>query len=936
MSASLFKPKSEPIKLRPYQMAAVEAIYQSLRMRDDNPCCVLPTAAGKTPVIATICGDAVERWNGRVLILAHVKELLVQATEKLSAICPNVDIGLYSAGLKRRETQKPVIVAGIQSVYKRADELGRFDLIIVDECNLIPADGEGMYRTFLEDSKIINPKVRLIGMTATPYRMRSGMICSEENLLNHICYEVGVKELIVQGYISKLITKAGKRKADLEDVEIRGGEFVLDQLEKAMDTNTLVDSAVNEIKEETKKRKSCLIFCSGVKHAEHVHEVIEKVTGEKAGLITGQTNSLFRQNQLEDFKRGKLKYLVNVNVLTIGFDAPNIDCIVMLRPTHSPGLYYQMCLDTKTEILTQRGWMTHETIDNLDLVAAVNIKTKIPKMSWELTQDIIYRKMVDGENLVTIKSNSVDICVTDKHDMIVTGRRSQEGWKKEIAEKTVERKTEYRIPVASIEEDRNIGIPISDYDIQFIGWFLTDGNLNFRTNAIAISQSSAGAHFHEIEKMLHGCKFKYGKHLIKSKTQFKENAPRYIFTISRGMPRGRDKHLTGWNRLEEYIYDKDMTFKLQELNVRQFEILLKTIHWGDGRKYSGKKWTQRSYHITTARERFANRLQSLCLRRGYRCNISTCKTLKNKNLYNLHIKKQSYRTIGGQNQSDRQSLKTIVSAKNESVWCVKVPSGAFIARRNGKAFITGNCGRGFRIWPGKENCLVLDFADNIMRHGPIDEIDGSIDPKTGGAAGVAPAKTCPECRAVIAVGYTICPQCGEKLPRDDKAKHNANASNNPILSQGEPVVSERGVTRYMAFEHTKRGTENDPEHPKTCRVDYNIGWQEKVSEWLCFEHEGFAYQKAVSWWMKRSNAPIPVTAAQAADLINNFDAVAKTISITTSKLPGEQFDSIIGYKLGDVPKWNDEDEKTFEKLTIAPKVKNQENTIDWDEEVIPF
>jgi len=160
------------MELRPYQRQAVAAVYDYLRHHDDNPCVVIPTAGGKTPVLATICRDAVVRWNGRVLVLAHVKELLEQAADKLRAICPEVDFGVYSAGLKRRDTEHSVIIAGIQSVYKRACGLDAFDLIIVDEAHMIAPSGEGMYRTFLAETKVVNPRVRTIGLTATPFRLK--------------------------------------------------------------------------------------------------------------------------------------------------------------------------------------------------------------------------------------------------------------------------------------------------------------------------------------------------------------------------------------------------------------------------------------------------------------------------------------------------------------------------------------------------------------------------------------------------------------------------------------------------------------------------------------------------------------------------------------------------------------------------------------------
>jgi DNA repair protein RadD len=187
--------------LRPYQQAAVEAVYDYLRRHDDNPAVVLPTASGKSGIIAQLVADAVRSWGGRVLVLAHVKELLEQNAEKVRLLCPEVPIGVYSAGLKRRDTDEPAIVAGIQSVYKRACELDAFDLVIVDEAHLIAPDGEGMYRQFLADAKVVNPRLRVIGLTATPFRMKSGMICAPENILNQVCYEAGVRELIRDGYL---------------------------------------------------------------------------------------------------------------------------------------------------------------------------------------------------------------------------------------------------------------------------------------------------------------------------------------------------------------------------------------------------------------------------------------------------------------------------------------------------------------------------------------------------------------------------------------------------------------------------------------------------------------------------------------------------------------------------------------------------------------
>ena len=341
------------ITLRPYQNEAVQAVYQYLANHDDNPCVVTPTASGKSVMIAKIASDAVKLWRGRVMILAHVKELLEQNAGKVKALCDDIEVGIYSAGLNSRDTDTPILVAGIQSVYNKAELLGKFDLIVVDEAHCIAPDGEGMYRTFLTAMQKKNPLIRVIGFTATPYRMKGGLICKPENILNKVCYEVGIKEMIAQGYLSPLVSYAGKAEADLSNLHIRGGEFIADEIDKAMDDERLVQFACHEIYDKTLDRKSVLIFTSSVKHCKHVAKTLEAFAKQEVAIVTGDTPdderaeilARFKGEQVKDLlgeSKPPLKFLCNVNVLTTGFDAPNVDCVVLLRPTNSPGLYVQM------------------------------------------------------------------------------------------------------------------------------------------------------------------------------------------------------------------------------------------------------------------------------------------------------------------------------------------------------------------------------------------------------------------------------------------------------------------------------------------------------------------------------------------------------------------------------------------------------------------
>jgi len=330
------------MELRPYQREAVDAVWNHIAASDTNPAVVLPTGSGKTHVIAEICRDAVQKWSGRVIVLAHVKELLEQAAGKLRAVAPDLPVGVFSAGLGRRDIGYAVTIAGIQSVYQKAHDLGPMDLVIVDEAHLIPPDGEGMYRRFLTDVRDVCDHQRVIGLTATPYRMKTGTICGPDSVLNEVCFEAGVRELIVQGYLCPLRSRAGKATADTSDLHVRGGEFVACELEERMDQEGLVAAACAEVVAATAERRSVLLFCSGVRHGEHVACVLRERHGVECGFIEGGTPTKERDELINRFKRGDLKYLANVNVLTTGFDAPNVDCVAMLRPTLSPGLYYQM------------------------------------------------------------------------------------------------------------------------------------------------------------------------------------------------------------------------------------------------------------------------------------------------------------------------------------------------------------------------------------------------------------------------------------------------------------------------------------------------------------------------------------------------------------------------------------------------------------------
>lgn len=328
---------------RPYQAAALEALHAHLAGNDTAPCVVLPTGAGKSLVMAW----AIQYWKGRyppfrACVLAHRKELVAQNSAELAGLCPMIDMGVYSAGLGRKDEDASILFAGIDTIFKRWGDLRPFDVLIIDEAHRIPARGEGKYRTFIEGCRKINPQLRVVGLTATPYRMGCGPICHRDHILNEVCYEANVGDLIAQGFLCKLRSKVGDAAPDLSLVERNhGGDYKENSLAKAAEVvvEKAVRSAVGHISKE--QRKAVIFFCVDVEHCRRVSCELRKY-GIEAPAVTGKTPPAERERIAQGFISGRYHAICNVNVYTEGFNVKRVDCIVLLRPTLSMGLYSQM------------------------------------------------------------------------------------------------------------------------------------------------------------------------------------------------------------------------------------------------------------------------------------------------------------------------------------------------------------------------------------------------------------------------------------------------------------------------------------------------------------------------------------------------------------------------------------------------------------------
>lgn len=330
--------------LRDYQDQAVASIYSYFADgRGEAPLIVAPTGSGKSVIIAEFCRRAlVDYPETRILAATHQRELIQQNFQALLRMWPSAPAGIYSAGIGRRQARAQVLFAGVQSIHRKTREIGHVDLMLVDEAHLIPRNTNTQYGRLIDGLREINPAMKLIGATATPYRLDSGCLhTGDEALFDGICYDIPVAMLVQRGFLSPLISKRPGTVFDTRGLHKRGGEFIDAEMMARFATEEATEAAVAEIVALAADRRSWIAFCIGVDHAEQVRDAM-RGHGIAAEMVTGQTPSVERDRLLRQFKAGEIRCLTSVGVLTTGFDAPSVDLIAMLRPTASTGLYIQM------------------------------------------------------------------------------------------------------------------------------------------------------------------------------------------------------------------------------------------------------------------------------------------------------------------------------------------------------------------------------------------------------------------------------------------------------------------------------------------------------------------------------------------------------------------------------------------------------------------
>lgn len=733
---------------------------------------VLPTGSGKSLVLA----DIAARLDGRVLIFQPSKEILQQNFAKYNAIQP-YDCSVYSASVGQKEISK-VTFATIGSAIGHKELFQQFKYVLVDECHLVNPK-QGMYKDFFEalgDTKIL-------GVTATPYRLSSSrnygsmlkfITRTRPAIFKKVIYQVQISTLLDMGYLSKLdyfpMNPLGWNELNLQ-VNTTGADYtdksIVREYER-IDFYSYLVSIVNRLLNPKSgvKRKGILVFTRFLKEAEQLARTIPG-----CAIVSGDTPKQTRELILKQFKQGIIKVVANVGVLT--------------------------CLSEDTEILTRnKGWVKMGNMEMSDMVAQYNQLDEAISFTNPIR---IMQNDNFKEDFVEVEGRYTNFLVTHNHKMLYCKRaRNGLGAVKKCNASDIVGKKVF-IPVSSnakadiiaVEQEKRCSdkrfIATNSYNFRkkglsheesirkakellerrnkmvyknpnqltidecrFIGFWLGDGcryKVASNGERFSITQSLGTPLICEwIEHIMDECGIYYtksdheGGETIINGRKCKVNGYRQ-YNLAKGT--GGDGQQVNSNLYPLLPYlQKRGTDLYWGLNKQQYFAMMEGLFKADG--WHGNDIPYNGQKIIGEHKDLFDLLQAIGVCRGYRVTISPVKKreFNKKQLYNISLFDKTFHGL----TNDVATLKH--NTEKKSVWCVSMPLGNIITRRNGKVTIMGNCGfdypeldtivmarptmslalwyqivgRAIRPHPDKESGWIVDLCGNIERFGEVKDL----------------------------------------------------------------------------------------------------------------------------------------------------------------------------------------------------------------------
>lgn len=800
------------LELRDYQKEAVDSLFSYWGSKPGSPLIVLPTGAGKSLVLSEINRRIVTDYpDMRILNVTHVKELIEGNYMELIGMWRQAPAGIFSAGVGRRDSRSQIIFGGVQTIYNKAHVIGHIDLVTVDEAHLMPRNSETRYGQLVSGLQAINPDLKLMGLTATHFRLGEGYLHHGDGaIFDDICYEKPIIELIDEGYLVRPISKGMATGYDLSGVGKRGGDYKADALQDAVDRDDVTRSVVNEIVEYGQNRRAWLAFCAGVEHAFHMRDEIRS-RGYSCETIHGGTPKEERAQIIRDFKDGKIRALTNNSVLTTGTNMPIIDLVAFCRPTMSPGLYIQMA---------GRGLRLYPGKENC-IAEGQRVLTDVGLVPIEqVTKDM---KVWDGANFVC---HGGVICHGLKDVITYAGLTATPDHKVWSNNEWIEFEVAAKAG-AAISVTGNGRSPIRETE----GY--KRGGVEARKESQAISGNGVLRMRNCFCERLH----KPYEWLSRMSIVWK-SAIGSALVVSSLLRRETEVHAARRSSVGEVRRERDRV-PLHRTNgngcMDQGE---PRTAQGDGDRSNRQRWPLRGresevFHgqpepVTYAKEDAEFKAAQIQKRLSFDkvCGFDFAR----------------FFWEGDDAGGDSREVPHALKQTKRRVWDI-LDAGP-LHRFTVEGLLV-------------HNCLFLDFAGLVMQHGPIDRVrPPDVRGGAGEGGGEAPAKLCPQdkggCGSLVHPSVTVCPDCGYEFPVDTNPKINKTADDAPMLS------TDKGQVRQVESRTFRYHESKSPEKPPTVKVTYVCNGGAAHNEWLCPEHKGYPKSKANKYWhLHGGSAPFP-------------------------------------------------------------------------------
>lgn len=922
------------LALRDYQRSAIDAAYAWHATHEGHCLLVVPTGGGKSLIMGTLAAEAVA-GGARVLVVAHRKELIEQNWKALQqAGLPTYQCGIISGQLGRKDRTTPATVASIQTIARNPYAYGPFDLILIDEAHLTPRSEDTSYRKYLQAAHVQRPTVRCIGLTATPYRLDSGRLdVGEDRVFDEIAYEITIQTLLDGGYLCPLISKATLARYDVTGVAMRGGEYVESALQAAVDDPATTAAVIDELATLAANRRRWLLFCAGVQHAEHMAEALT-AAGYPAAAVHGELSNQDRASRLAALRAGTLRALTNCDVLCldeeteiltsagwVGIDAmteqhdvANFDAetsriwfsppkLIVRRPRRAEEPMVVLDGPYRSVRVTGNHRMLHTTSRTGSFTIAqartlVGKGTHIPVAGFAEPHDI------GVEQEPPMKSSTARRVQSMSYHFRSTGMTDTE------ARATAEERVAAREALRFKQPQE-----LSFAECRFIGFFFGDGSLHQKVGGGMVCAFSQSKVYKNVITWFDGVLADMS--LAVPRYEHPERGAHGVVTwhVPRGTGFGPQQR-SGYYPLTPYLV-KSGPRSLLAFTADQLLALWEGLVMADGlHGTAARDLDECTWRVTSTQRGLLELLQEVFVQRGYDAKVTSCPAPTKANhaqQWRLFVR----RGYARQWLAHRRFALEMTPWREERVWCVTSESGNLVTRRRGTVTIMGNTtgydepsidllalcrptastglhvqmlGRGFRIAPGKENCLVLDFAGNCFRHGPVDAVRVRDPKKKSDQA--APAKTCPTCQEIVGTATRVCPACGHGFPPPAPVQLAPTAHLSPVMAREKGPVQWHDVTSVEFSRHVPR----DPKKRDTLRADYKFHFQRVATEWICVEHEGFARQKAEQWWQDHLGGTCPATIDAALDIV---DQLEQPVAIALE--PDGQYDRVVNRRFTDAP-----------------------------------